>query len=116
MRPGIEVHVGIELAADEVLVLQRDAFELERDFEQRVLARDLEHFVGRLLDDLGARVVRLVDPVAEAHRGGLRRLDALDEVGDVLHAADLVQHAADRLVGAAVERAIEAAAAPAIAE
>ena len=46
-QPGVEVDVRIELAADEVLVLERDPLELERDVEQRVLAGDLEHFVRR---------------------------------------------------------------------
>src|SRR5438105_4073111 len=38
----IEVDVRVELAADEVLVGERDLFELERDVEERVLARDRE--------------------------------------------------------------------------
>ena len=33
----------------------------------------VEHVVGDPLDDLRARVVRLVDAVAEAHQRGLRR-------------------------------------------
>ena len=44
---GVEVDVGVELAADEVVVGQRDLFELERDVEQRVLAGDLEDLVRR---------------------------------------------------------------------
>ena len=39
-QAGVEVDVGVELARDEVVVLQRDPFELERDLEQRVLAGD----------------------------------------------------------------------------
>ena len=49
----------------------------------------LEHLVGGLLDDLGARVVGLVDAVAESHQPALARLHALDERRDVLDRADL---------------------------
>ena len=72
-QPRIEIDVGIELARDEVLVLQRDPLELERDVEQRIPARHLEHFVRDPLDDLRARVVRLVDAVAEAHQPAVAR-------------------------------------------
>ena len=64
----VEVHVRVELALDEVVVLESDPLELERDVEHGVAARDLEHLVGHLLDDLGPRVVVLVDAVAEAHQ------------------------------------------------
>src|SRR5262245_55060885 len=59
----VEVDVRVELALDEVLVLERDPFELDRDLEQRIVARDLEDLIGHLLDDLGARVEVLVDAV-----------------------------------------------------
>ena len=71
------------------------------------LPGDLEHFVGGLLDDLGARVVGLVDAVAEAHQAAFAGLDLLDEGGDVVDAADFLQHAQHRFVGAAVQRAVE---------
>src|SRR5262249_56516845 len=61
----VEVDVRVELAGDEVVVLQRDALELESDFEKRVLAGDGEDEIGDFLDHFGARVVRLVDAVAE---------------------------------------------------
>jgi hypothetical protein len=76
----VEVDVRVELALDEVLVLERDALELDGDVEERVLARDLEDLVGQLLDDLGARVVVLVDAVAEAHEAHLAGLHALHEL------------------------------------
>jgi hypothetical protein len=44
------------------------------------------------------------------------RLDPLDERREVGDRPDLVQHLQHRLVGAAVQRAVEAAAAPARAE
>ena len=67
----------------------------------------LEHLVGHLLDELGARIVRLVHPVAEAHQPAPARLHLLDEARDVLLLADLVQHLQHGLVGAAVERAVQ---------
>ena len=33
----IEIHVGIEFARDEILVLQRDLFQLFGDFQERIL-------------------------------------------------------------------------------
>jgi threonine synthase len=104
----VEVDVRVELALDEVLVVERDLLELEGDVEERVLAGDGEDVVRELLDDLGARVVVLVDAVAEAHQAvALAALDAGDELGDVLDVADLPQHAEHGLVGAAVQRAVE---------
>ena len=103
----VEVDVRVELAATEVVVAQRHLFELEGDVEQRVLAGDLEHLVGGLLDDRGPRVVVLVDAVAEAHQPALARLHVLDERRHVVDRADLGEHAHDLLVGAAVQRAVE---------
>ncbi len=60
-----------------------------------------------LLDDPRPRVVVLVDAVAEAHQLLLAVLDALEEVGDVLDRLDPAQHPQHRLVGAAVQRAVE---------
>jgi hypothetical protein len=50
-QAGVEVDVRVELARDEVLVLERDLLELGRDVQQRVGAGHLEDLVGRLLDD-----------------------------------------------------------------
>jgi len=63
-----------------------------------------------LLGDLGARVVALVDAVPEAHQ-----LDAVDLVLDAVHVVggvatlglDPLEHLQDRLVGAAVQRAVQ---------
>src|SRR6266581_2347645 len=60
-QPGVEVHVGIKLAADEIVLLQGNPLALQRDFAQRVAARYLEDLIGNVLDYLGARVVVLVD-------------------------------------------------------
>ena len=53
------------------------------------------------------RVVVLVDAVAEAHQLLLAVLHALEEVGDVVDRLDPAQHPQHRLVGAAVQRAVE---------
>ena len=104
---GVEVDVRVELALDEVLVLERDLLQLLGDLQQRVDAGDLEDVVAGLLDDLGARVVVLVDAVAEAHQALVAVLDALDELADLVLAADALEHPEHGLVGAAVQRAVE---------
>src|SRR5919112_829624 len=60
----VEVYVGIELAAREVVVIERALFELDGDVEQRaLLVRGLQHLVDVAADDPGPRVVVLVHPV-----------------------------------------------------
>ena len=85
--------------------------ELQRDVEHGVLARDLEHRMGSVLDDAGSGVVVLVDTVAKPHQATLAVLDGLDEGVDVLERTDLVEHGEDRFVGAAVARTVERSAA-----
>src|SRR5438445_725482 len=67
-----------------------------------------ERAVARDLDDLGARVVVLVDAVAEAHEAKLRLL-VFRHGDELLDAAavglDALEHLDDFLVGTAVERA-----------
>src|SRR5665647_1410153 len=106
-QAGVEVDVRVEIAGHEVVVLERDLLQLLGDLEERVDSGDLEDVVAGLFDDRGARVVVLVDPVAEAHQPLVAVLDALDEVGDVLLRPDPAQHPHYRLVGATVQRAIE---------
>src|SRR5579859_2896557 len=80
----IEVDVRVELAAHEVVVLQRDALELDRQLEQAVVvqAELLQHLVASLAHELRARIVVLVDAVAEAHQAHMRALvlHLLDEL------------------------------------
>src|SRR5439155_745501 len=66
--PRVEIHVGVQLPRDEVVLLERDALQLEGDVDERILPRDVEHFLGDALDDLGARVVVLVNPMPEAEQ------------------------------------------------
>src|SRR5699024_1759858 len=80
-QTGVEVDVRVELALDEVVVLQRDLLELPGELEARVVdAEPFEHVVGDLLDEPGARIVVLVHPVAEAHQA-----DAVLLALDLLH-------------------------------
>ena len=62
----------------------------------------LEHLIRDALDDAGARIVVLVDPVTEALQPSVSLLDSLHVVGNVLHGTDLGEHAHDRLVRSAV--------------
>ena len=71
------------------------------------LPGDLEDLVDVLLDDVGARVVVLVDPVPEAHQLLLAALHPLEEVRDVVDGLDPIEHLQHGLVGAAVQRAVE---------
>src|SRR5919108_402662 len=104
---GVEVDVGVELAGHEVVILQRDALELDGDVDERVLPRDVEHLVGDPLDDLGARVVVLVDAVTEPEQPELAPLHAVDVGRDAVFRADLAQRLQDFFVGAAVQRAVQ---------
>src|SRR5665647_2306695 len=106
-QPGVEIHVRVQLALDEVLIRERHLLELERDVEQLVaLAKALQELVGGLLDDGRARVPVLVDPVPEAHELGaaLFVLDLADELVDVATISlDLLEHVEHSLVGATVQ-------------
>src|SRR5437016_1895112 len=91
-QAGVEVDVGIELAGDEVLVLERDPLELPRDGQERIRPGHLEGLVGHPLDDLGARIVVLVHPVAEPHQPRPALLHLPDEVRNPVLGADGLQH------------------------
>src|SRR5690242_11562827 len=106
-QAGIEVHVGIELALDEVIVFEGDAFTFESDFQERVLAHEFEDFISNVFDDAGAGIVVLVDAMAEAHEFDFTGFNALDELRDFLNGADLHEHAENFFIGAAMERTIE---------
>src|SRR5260370_7103803 len=65
---GIEIHVGIEFAFDEVIVLEGDAFAFESNFEKRVLAHKLENFIADIFDHPGARTRILLNPAPKPHQ------------------------------------------------
>src|SRR5882762_5144990 len=106
-QPGVKIYVGIELALDEVFVFERDALALQSDFEEGVLAHELEDFVSDVLDNAGARIVILVNAMAESHELDFTGFDALDELGNFLDRADLHEHVQNFFIGAAMERAVE---------
>src|SRR5262249_20568594 len=64
---GIEVDVGVELALDEVVVLEGDALQLHGERQKRIvaLAQSVEHLIAALAQYLGTRVVALVDAVTK---------------------------------------------------
>src|SRR5207245_11231955 len=104
---GVEVHVGIELALDEVIILEGDAFALQSNFEQGILAHKLEHFISDVLDDAGARIIIFVNAMAESYELHFTGFDALNEFGNFLNRADLHQHAQNFFVRTAVQRAVQ---------
>ena len=103
----VKVHVGIELALDEIFVLERDAFALQCDFEEWIFAHEIEDFVSDALDNAGAGIVILVNAMAEAHEFNFAGFDALDEVGDFADGTNFMEHADDFFVGAAMKRTVE---------
>ena len=109
----VEVHVRVELARDEVVVLQGGFFELDGDIQERVVhVFALEHLVHEFLEHLGARVVALVHAVAESGKtervllvlGLVHHL--LDGHAALLDAEQCLEHG---LVCTAVERAPQGA-------
>ena len=72
----VEVNVRIEVAAHEILVAERYLLELQRDLEERIVLQSqlFEHVVAGLAHDLCARVIALVDAVAEAHEADSARV------------------------------------------
>ncbi len=109
----VEVHVWVQLAFLEVRIAERGIFEANGDVKEFVPATEgLQDLVRMLLHDGGARIVVLVDPVAEAHQlgGVLLVLDLVDVARDVpALVADLGEHLEDGLVRAAVERSRQGA-------
>src|SRR6185437_13667003 len=104
----IEIDIRVELPVHEIPVVQRDLFQLDRQIEQRVSldTQFRQHIVAGFLDDLRARIVVLVDPVAEAHQ--LRVVSLVLHVGqeirNVFDVADVGEHFQHRLIRAAVGR------------
>src|ERR1035438_853324 len=99
----IKIDIRIELAAYEIIVFQRDAFQLQSDFQPGVASRNFEDLVGGPLDDLRSRIVIFVDAMAEAHQLPFSFFDLLDVAGNVVFGTDLVQHVQYFFVGAAMQ-------------
>ena len=81
---AVEVDVRVELALDEVLVRQSatSSSALAMSSSGSLTPSLVEHLVGGLLEDRGARVEVLVDAVAEAHQpeAGALVLGLVDEL------------------------------------
>src|SRR5437879_12815327 len=88
---GVEVHVGIELALDEVIILEGDAFALQSNFEQGILAHKLEHFISDVLDDAGARIIIFVNAMTESHELHFTGFDKLNVFGNIMNTATYQQ-------------------------
>jgi hypothetical protein len=66
---AVEIHVRIQLALDEIGILERSFLEFLGDVEQRIVEIQFgQHFVAGFLDNLRARIVIFVNAVAEAHQ------------------------------------------------
>ena len=91
-NPRVEVNVGVELARDEILIRQGNAFQFLRHFKQWIISntQSVEHFIGSLLHDLGAWVVVLVNAMAKTHQLHVRRLvfHLFDEGRNFINTAD----------------------------
>src|SRR5579883_2417634 len=67
--PGIEIDIWIKLLLDEIFIATSDSLEFNGDIEQRtILDTELvQDLVTGLLHELGARIIVLIDAVAETH-------------------------------------------------
>src|SRR4028118_260755 len=96
------------LAAREFLVVHSSFLELLSYAEEWILlASSFQNLLDVLLDDPGARVVVLVDPVAEAHQALFSLLDTLKVVRDVVGGAYPLEHLDDRYIRPAVQGTVE---------
>mmetsp|Transcript_27645 Transcript_27645/g.46274 ORF Transcript_27645/g.46274 Transcript_27645/m.46274 type:complete len:228 (-) Transcript_27645:900-1583(-) len=101
----VEVHVRVQLPLDEVVVGECDALELHGNLQRGIFhVHHLENVLYELAEVFGARIVVLVDAMAEAHEAHavLLVLHLAHKLCHVLLLADLRQHVDHRLVGAAV--------------
>src|SRR5690606_11004511 len=105
---AVEVDIRIEFALHEVVILQRNFFQLLGNVEDRVLDTELgQYAVGCPLDDLRPGVEVLVYAVSESHQAEgvvliLCLVNPLLDVAAVL--SYVLEHHDYLLVGAAVER------------
>src|SRR5258706_5057501 len=78
----VEVDVRVELALDEIGILERDLLQRERQLEEATVVQSelAQHLVASLAHELRTRIVILVHAVAESHQPHPPRL--------VLHLAD----------------------------
>ena len=82
-KSGVKVDVRVQLAVDEVGVLQGNFFEFERNVKKGIFPGHIKYVISRLLDDLCARIVVLINPVTKAHQAAFAILHRLNEGGNV---------------------------------
>src|SRR4029079_712506 len=99
--PGIEVDIWIKLLFQEIVVVERNALELKRDFEQRIVlaAYFAQNLMAGFMEHCRARIVMLIYPMPEAHQteGVVRILGAADKFWNALRLANFSQHVQRRL-------------------
>ena len=106
---AVEIHVGIQLALDEIGVLQGDLLPDGGRFPSSgsFLPRLVQQALGDSGQDLGARIEVFIDTMTEAHEPHLAVL-VLGQLhvflGRDLARMDLLQHLQHRHVGPAVTR------------
>jgi len=83
----VKVDIRIRLSRHKIFVFEGYFFEYQSQFEKRIVANAqlVEHAIGTLLDDLGARIEVLVHAMAESHQPHAIRLvfDPRQEFADV---------------------------------
>ena len=86
--------------------MQGRIFKLAGDIEERIVldTEFAQDFMRRVLHDLRARIVILVDAMAKTHETGVLVpvLDPIDEGSDLARVANLGEHLERRFVGAAM--------------
>lgn len=104
---GVKINVGVKLAVNEIFVSQRNLLKLHSNINKGFAAQDRENIIGNLAHNLSARVVILVNAMAEAHKHLLSVFDSLNESGDILHITDLLEHTEDSLIGSTMARTVK---------
>jgi len=110
----VEVHVGEQFAADELVVTQRNLLQLHGQLEHARIVFVLtllrvQNVVAVLAHDFSAGVLVLVHAVAEPHESERVVLvfGPQNKFGNVFFGAYLVQHLQDGFIGPSVERSPE---------
>jgi len=106
-RSTVKINVRVKLAGYEVLICQSNAFQLNRDVNERFSSRDLENFISKLLNNGGPGVEVLVNTMAKAHQYALFSLDLFDEIWNMINMAYFFEHFQNCLICTTVAWTIE---------
>src|SRR5210317_87183 len=106
---AVEINVGVEVALNEVVVLERLFFQFQRHIEQRILLLQFfQHLIDPLFQNQRARIKVLVDPMPEPHEPVIiiLVLGHVQIMADRLaRSFDLFEHPYYRRIGATVQGA-----------